>query len=191
MRIFSELIRKVEPKGLSALPGIFKLIPFLFFIFCLEKAKAQTPAFDFGAGTAISVGFQDEWAVGVRTHYHWNRWSGLAEYNLFFQRDATSQNTAHFNEIALGVNYYLTGILGISVSAGLGYVGNNFDLNENDPDTSTLYFKSGNFNHGAQLKLLGNIPLGKRIKIYAEMNFKSFGRRYDTFAFGLLYSIPM
>lgn len=171
----------------------FLRLVLVFFTLFLSfgEAKAQFYSFDFGAGSAISVGYQDEWAVGVRAHYHRGEWSYLGEYNLFFRRDVTSQNTHTFNEVALGANYYLTDFFGISLFAGLGYVGNNFDINQNDPDTSKLYLESGNFNHGAQLKFLGNLPLGKRIKLYAEMNFKSFGRRYDTFAFGLFYSIPM
>lgn len=137
------------------------------------------------------MGFQEEWAVGVRAHFHQEKWSYLGEYNLFFRRNITAQNTETFSEVAIGANYYLTKLLGFSIYAGLGYVGNNFDINENDPDTSNLYLESGSFNHGAQLKFLGNLPLSQRVKLYAEMNFKSFGRRYDTFAFGLLYSIPM
>lgn len=167
------------------------LLFFLLLLWSFGEAKAQFSSFDFGAGTAISVGYQDEWALGVRAHYHQEGWSYLGEYNLFFRRDVTSQNTHTFNEIAVSANYYLTDLFGISIFSGLGYVGNNFDINENDPDTSKLYVESGNFNHGLQLKFLGNIAFSARVKLYAEINFKSFGRRYDTFAFGLLYSIPM
>lgn len=171
---------------------IKKLLLFCTFILCIANMNAQTRSFDFGAGAIISVGFQEEWGVDVRAHYHHTeKWGFSGEYNIFFRRDVTSQNTETFNEITLNANYKLMEIVGISIFGGLGYTGNNFDLNDRDPDTSTLYFESGNFNHGAQIKLLGNMPIGTHVKIFAEMNLKSFGRRYDTFVFGLLYSIPM
>ena len=168
-----------------------KLLLLCAFCFLAGKTAAQNPSFDFGPGAVISVGFQDEWALDVRTHYRAReKWIFSGEYNLFFRRDVTSQNTESFTEIALTANYKLFDISGISVYGGIGYTGNNFDVNESDPDTSTLYFETGNINHGAQIKFLGILPLGKRIKLFSELNLKSFGRRYDTFAFGLLYSIP-
>lgn len=172
------------------------MAPKLLFLYCcilfLGKASAQTASLDFGAGAIISVGFQDEWGIGIRSHYHTHeKWGFSGEYNIFFRRDVTAQNTETFKEVVVSANYKLMEILGVSIFGGLGYTGNNFELNERDPDTSTLYLESGNFNHGAQLKLLGNLPLGTHMKLFAEMNLKSFGRRYDTFAFGLLYSIPM
>ena len=167
---------------------------FLLFGFCIfffQNATAQR-AFDFGAGAVISVGFQEEWGVDVRGHYHINEnWGFSGEYNLFFRRDVTAQNTETFSEITLNANYKLMEIMGISVFGGIGYAANNFDMNDRDPDTSKLYFETGKYNHGAQIKFLGNLPLGKHIKVFAELNLKSFGRRYDTFAFGLLYSIPV
>ncbi|HET8809659.1 MAG TPA: outer membrane beta-barrel protein [Flavobacteriaceae bacterium] len=167
------------------------LLLFGFCVFFFENSIAQR-AFDFGGGALISVGFQEEWGVDVRAHYHTNeKWGFSGEYNLFFRRDVTSQNTETFSEITLNVNYKLMEIVGISVFGGLGYTGNNFDMNQRDPDSSNIYFETGNFNHGAQIKFLGNLPLGKSVKLFAELNLKSFGRRYDTFVFGLLYSIPM
>lgn len=169
-----------------------KLFVFCSCLFFFGKATAQTASLDFGAGAVISVGFQDEWGIGVRSHYHTNeKWGFSGEYTIFFRRDVTAQNTETFNEVLVSANYKLMEILGVSIFGGLGYTGNNFELNERDPDTSTLYLESGNFNHGAQIKFLGNLPLGTHMKLFAEMNLKSFGRRYDTFAFGLLYSIPM
>lgn len=154
--------------------------------------NAQNSSFDFGAGAIISVGFQEEWGVDIRAHFHTNeKLSFSGAYNLFFRRDVTSQNTETFNEVALNVNYKLMEIIAISIFGGVGYVGNNFEMNHRDLDTSKLYFESGNINHGAQIKFLGTLPLGTHINIFAEMNLKSFGRRYDTFAFGLVYRIPM
>ncbi len=164
----------------------------MFGVFICKNSTAQTPSFDFGPGAVVSVGFQEEWALDVRAQYgSGKKWTYLAEYNLFFRRDVTAQNTETFGEIALTANYELFKISGISFSGGIGYTVNSFNMNERDPDTSNLFFESGRYNHGAQLKFLGILPLGDRIKLFSDLNLKSFGRRYDTFSFGLLYSIQV
>lgn len=168
------------------------LLLLCFSIFFFKNATAQIPSIDFGTGAVISVGFQEEWAIGLRAKYHSRKkWSYLGEYNLFFRRDVTAQNTETFGEVALTLNHKLLKINKINIYLGIGYVANNFNMNKMDPDTSGLFIKNGNFNHGAQLKFSGNLPIGKRLKLFADLNLKSFGRRYDTFSFGLLYSIQV
>lgn len=167
-------------------------LSFLILICCLLgifKVNAQD-ALDFGLGAAISVGYQDEWAADLRMGYEHNSWNYLAEYNLFFRRDVTSQNTDTYNEIGLSLNYKLIDFSEIHIFGGLGYVGTNFPLNKKDPGATNLFFKTGNFKNGFQVKFFGFLPFNGRLKLFSEMNFKSFGRRYDTFAFGLLYRIP-
>ncbi|HET8838547.1 MAG TPA: hypothetical protein VFM82_06075, partial [Flavobacteriaceae bacterium] len=176
---------------------IFKMLKnyvllFGFCVFFIENSASQTPSFDFGPGAVISVGFQEEWAMNVRAQYHTGKkWVYLAEYNLFFRRDVASQNTETFGEVALTANYELFEFQGVSIYGGIGYTVNSFIINEHDPDTSNLYLAGGRFNHGAQLKFLGILPLGDRIKLFSDLNLKSFGRRYDTFSFGVLYSIQV
>lgn len=168
------------------------LLLFGFCVFVIQNSVSQTPSFDFGPGAVISVGFQEEWAMNVRAQYQTEKkWLYLAEYNLFFRRDVASRNTETFGEVALSFNYELFEFQGIFIYGGIGYTGNSFNINERDPDTSNLYFESGRFNHGAQLKFLGILPLSDRIKLFSDLNLKSFGRRYDTFSFGVLYCIPV
>ncbi len=161
---------------------------FWTFLLCTQLLSAQ--AFDFGGGATVSVGLQDEWAVNMRAQYHQDRaWSYLAAYNLFFRRDVTTQNTETFSEFGASVNYKLLTIEPITILGGLGYTLNNFEMRKNHPDTSNLFFETGNFNHGAELKFLGYLPIGKAFRLFAEFNLKSFGRRYDSFTFGLVYRI--
>ena len=169
-----------------------KILFLLFCVFLHQNSTAQTPSIDFGPGAVISVGFQEEWALDVRAQYQTaKKWNFSGEYNLFFRRDVTSQNTETFGEIAFTANRELFRIFGIDIFWGIGYVANDFEMNENDPDTSNLFFESGRFNHGAQLKFSGILSWGDRIKLFSDLNLKSFGRRYDTFSFGLLYSIQV
>lgn len=162
----------------------------VFLILLLFSNLLSAQAIDFGGGATLSVGLQDEWAVNMRAQYHEEKqWSYLAEYNLFFRRDVTTQNTETFSEFAASINYQLLEFGKISILGGLGYTANNFEMNKKDPDASNLFFETGKLNHGAQLKFLGFLPLGKAFKLFAELNLKSFGRRYDTFTFGLIYRI--
>jgi hypothetical protein len=153
------------------------------------SALAQK-ALDFGLGATISIGLQDEWAVHLKSQYHFNKkWSAFADYNLFFRRDVIAQNTENFHELGLGVNYQLFNIQTLEIYGGLGYLVNNFPIQDNNPDTSDFFITTGNSNHAAEIKFLGTLPIGDKIFIFSEINFKSFGKRYDTFSFGLIYRI--
>jgi len=161
----------------------------VFALFGGFSAFAQK-ALDFGIGSTISIGLQDEWAVHLKSQYHFNeKWSVFTDYNLFFRRDVVAQNTENFHEFALGANYQLFNVQTLEIYGGLGYLVNNFPIQENNPDTSDLYFTTGNLNHAAEIKFLGTLPIGEKIHLFSEINFKSFGKRYDTFSFGLIYRI--
>ena len=54
-------------------------------------------------------------------------------------------------------------------------------------DKAFLGFRTGNFNHGAQIKIRVLYHLSKPVHIFAELNAKSLGRRYDTFLIGFSY----
>ena len=145
---------------------------------------------DFGLGTSVSIGFQNEWALQLKSQYHFQeKWALYADYNLYFRRDVEAQNTEKYHEFGLGANYKIISFSNIDLYGGAGYLVNNFPIQNNNPDTSNLYFTTGSLNHSAQLKLAGTYPLGKKTLIYSELNIKSLGRRYDTFAFGLIYRL--
>lgn len=160
----------------------------MVFLLCGFFGNAQQ-ALDFGVGSSISVGLQEEWSVNLRGGYEYDRWNFVGEYDLFFRRDVTTQNTETYTGIGVSGNYRILEISAINVFGGFGYTGNNFPMDKRNPNTTNIWVSSGDFNHGFELKFIGVLPLGK-LQLFSAMNFKSFGRRYDTFTFGLLYSIP-
>ncbi|MBQ4820360.1 hypothetical protein [Aquimarina sp. MMG016] len=144
---------------------------------------------DFGVGAVISVGLQEEVGFDVRFQYTSSDriTSYIAEYNRYFIKEF--ENTEVYNEFAVVYNLRFIHYNPISITAGIGYVGNDYMVLSRAEDTSNLFFTTGTFNHGAVLKLRGLYNITTPIDIFAELNLKSFGRRYDTFAFGLTYSL--
>ncbi|MBW2962582.1 hypothetical protein [Mesonia aestuariivivens] len=165
------------------------IVIFFLTLFGGFSASAQH-ALDFGLGASVNVGLQNEWAVQLKSQYHFNeKWSLFADYNLFFRRDVNTQNTEKYHEIALGGSYHVIHYQSIKIYTGLAYVFNDFPIQENNPDTSSLYKNSGTVNHLAKIQLLGTLPLGEKVLLFSEINLKSAGRRYDTFSFGLIYRL--
>ena len=147
-------------------------------------------AIDFGLGATISTGLQDEWAIHLKSQYHFHtKWNTYGEYNLFFRRDVIAQNTETYHAFGVGVNYQLWEVSTAKIYTGLGYTANNFPIDKRNPDTSKLFASTGNLNHAAQLKFLGTLPLGEHLHLFAEYNITSFGKRYDTFTFGFIYRL--
>lgn len=171
----------------------FKNKLFGCFLFCLlsffsNRSYGQQDAFDFGVGPFISVGLQQEWAAQLRAGYHtFHKFYYLAEYSSYFRRN--QGNNEQFSEIGISANYPMFTILGIKVFGGLGYVLYLEPINKSGSDTTTFFISSGDANHGLQLKFNGRLPLSEHLFLFMEYNFKSFGKRFDTFGFGLLYSI--
>lgn len=144
---------------------------------------------DLGVGAIISIGLQEEVGFDIRSQYTTStkKTSYIAEYNRFFIRE--SENREVHNEISLSYNKQLFHWETLSLTAGVGYVGNDYEVLSRAEDTSGLFFSTRNFNHGAELKFRGLYDINTSIQLFVELNLKSFGRRYDTFAFGLTYSL--
>ena len=92
-----------------------------------------------------------------------------------------------FNEVAFGVNIILFNWFPTTVTAGIGYIGNDSKIFEDIEKEAYFYFRSGSFNHGAQIKLRGIHEFSESIHLFAELNIKSLGRRYDTVGVGFVY----
>ncbi|PKP26363.1 MAG: hypothetical protein CVU03_03800 [Bacteroidetes bacterium HGW-Bacteroidetes-2] len=167
---------------------LFGCLLFCMLCFFSNRSFGQQDTFDFGVGPFISVGLQQEWAIQLRAGYHtFHKFYYLAEYSSYFRRN--KGNNEQFSEIGLSVNYPIFKILRIKVFGGLGYVLYLEPINKSGSDTTTFFINSGDVSHGLQLKFNGRLPLSERLYLFAEYNFKSFGKRFDTFGFGLLYSI--
>ncbi|MHA7058230.1 hypothetical protein ACWGOQ_0013490 [Aquimarina sp. M1] len=144
---------------------------------------------DFGLGAVISVGLQEEVGFDIRFQYTTSTKIStyIVEYNRFFIKEF--ENTEVYNDLGISYNVRLLNWQRLSVTAGIGYVGNDYEVLSRAEDTSNLFFSTGSFNHGAGLKFRGLYHINTPIHIFIELSLKSFGKRYDTFAFGLTYSL--
>ena len=166
---------------------IIVLIPVFTFSQHCERASV-----DFGLGVIISVGLQEEVGFTIRSQYTTSsqKTRYIAEYNRYFIKEL--ENTEVYNELGFTYNLRLVDWETISVSGGIGYIGNNYEILNIAEDTSKLFFSTGSFNHGAELKFRGMYKrIAMPVAVFVELNLKSFGRRYDTFAFGLTYSLSI
>ncbi len=167
-----------------------KLLLFSVLLFSSNVfSQYENGSIDFGLGAVISVGLQEEVGFDIRFQYtsQTQKDSYIAEYNRYFIKEF--ENTEVYNELGVSYNIRLIHWETLSITGGLGYVGNDYRVLSRAEDTSNLFFSTGNFNHGAVLKFRGLYHLTTPIHIFAELNLKSFGRRYDTFAFGITYSL--
>jgi len=170
-----------------------KLVIFLLCISSFEGFSQDLiydhGSIDFGLGAIISVGLQEEVGFDIRFQYTSSskKTTYIAEYNRFFIKEF--ENTEVYNEFGVSYNLRLIHWEGLSITGGVGYVGNDYEVLSRAEDTSNLFFSTGNFNHAAALKLRGLYNITTPIHVFVELNLKSFGKRYDTVIFGLTYSL--
>jgi len=152
-------------------------------------SQYENGSVDLGLGAIISVGLQEEVGFDIRFQYTspTEKDAYIAEYNRYFIKEL--ENTEVYNELGASYNIRLFYWEALSITGGIGYVGNDYRVLSRAEDTSNLFFSTGSFNHGAQLKFRGLYQITMPIHIFAELNLKSFGRRYDTFSFGMTYSL--
>lgn len=161
----------------------------LILLFSATKVLAQyePSAINYGFVAIKSFGFQNEGGLGVRMEYASNCYTTfLGEYNRLFSIGAEDE-VEGYNELALGVNLILFNWYPTTITAGLGYIGNDSSVFETIEDEAFLGFRTGGFNHGAQIKLRALHQISIPVHIFAELNLKSLGRRYDTFLIGFSY----
>ncbi|MCK8521988.1 hypothetical protein M0D21_10445 [Aquimarina sp. D1M17] len=161
----------------------------LVLLFCVHTAVAQYDpgAVNYGFVGIKSFGLQNEVGVGARVEYAFNCYTTfIGEYNRSFSV-GDEEEYEGFNELAFGVNLILFNWYPTTITAGMSYVGNDSDFFEEIEDEAFLGFRTGNFNHGAQIKLRALHQVSIPVHIFAELNIKSLGRRYDTFLIGFSY----
>jgi len=153
----------------------------------MTNAQYDPSAFNYGIIGAKSFGAASEIGVGARIEYASNCYTTfLGEYNRFFSLESEEDGGA-YNELALGVNLILFNWYPTTITAGIGYAGNDSPNFKDVEKEAFLAFRTGSFNHGAQIKLRALHQISIPVHIFAELNIKSLGRRYDTFFIGFSY----
>ncbi len=159
----------------------------LSFNFYTISAQYDPGAVNYGFVAIKSFGLENEMGLGTRVEYAFNCYTTfIGEYNRTFAIGATDAYEG-FNELAIGVNLILFNWYPTTITAGMGYVGNDSGIFEDIEDEAFLGFRTGNFNHGAQIKIRALHQVSIPVHIFAELNVKSLGRRYDTFLVGFSY----
>ncbi len=170
----------------------FYVMKKLLFLFLLSysifsSAQYDPGATNYGLVAIKSFGLDSEVGLGARVEYAFNCYTTfMGEYNRAFAVESNDDYEG-FNELALGVNLILFNWYPTTITAGMGYIGNDSDFFEEIEDDAFLGIRSGNFNHGAQIKIRALHQVSIPIHIFAELNLKSLGRRYDTFLIGFSY----
>ncbi len=153
----------------------------------MSFAQYDPGATNYGLVAAKSFALENELAIGGRVEYAFNCYTTfMGEYNRTFALGADKEYEG-FNELALGVNLILFNWYPTTITAGMGYVGNDSSIFRDIEDEAFLGFSTGNFNHGAQIKIRALHQISTPVHIFAELNVKSLGRRYDTFLIGFSY----
>ena len=172
----------------------------IFVLLSLGTAHAQFDRglVDFGLGGVISVGVQEETGFDVRLQYTSvnKRNVYIAEYNRFYSRlarveDRRSDIPESFNEFGFSYTTRIVCLKPVTFFGGIGYVANDYEVLSNARDTSNLFIQGDSYNHGLQIKLRGVYTFLEKLNIFSEINFKSFGRRYDTVVLGISYSLQI
>ncbi len=150
------------------------------------SAQYDPGATNYGLVAIKSFGLQNEVGLGARVEYAFNCYTTfIGEYNRSFAFDVDEYEG--FNELAIGVNLIMFNWYPTTITAGMGYIGNDSSVFEDIEDEAFLGFRTGNFNHGAQIKIRALHQISIPVHIFAEFNIKSLGRRYDTFLIGFSY----
>jgi hypothetical protein len=153
----------------------------------MSFAQYDPGATNYGLVAAKSFRLENELALGARIEYAFNCYTTfLGEYNRSFAIDA-DQEYEGYNELAVGVNLILFNWYPTTITVGIGYMGNDSDKFEAIEKDAFLGFRTGSFNHGAQIKIRALHQISVPVHIFAEFNVKSLGRRYDTFMVGFSY----
>ncbi|RZT00230.1 hypothetical protein [Aquimarina brevivitae] len=153
----------------------------------MATAQYEPQAWNYGLTSSKTIGIEAEVGFGVRIEYAPNCYTTyMAEYNRSFDFGDTEEDLS-FNELALGVNLILFNWYPTTITAGMGYVGNNSKLITEDGDDAFLVISSETFNHGAQIKLRALHQVAIPIHIFAELNLKSLGNDFHTVLIGFSY----
>ncbi|GGX23074.1 hypothetical protein [Aquimarina muelleri] len=165
----------------------FLFIILLLFITNTSFAQYDPGAINYGLVAGKNFGLEEELSFGARVEYAFNCYTTfMGEYNRSLSFENNKGYKA-YNEFAFGVNLILFNWYPTTITAGMGYTGNDSAFFEDIEDKAFLGFRTANFNHGAQIKIRVLYHISKPVHVFAELNVKSLGRRYDTFLIGFSY----
>ncbi len=152
-----------------------------------SNAQYDSGAMNYGFVAIKNFGLENEVGFGARVEYAFNCYTTfMGEYNRSLAVDEVTSYEG-YNELAVGVNLILFNWYPTTITAGMGYAGNDSSIFEDIEDEAFLGFRVGDFNHGAQIKIRALHQVSTPVHIFAEFNIKSLGRRYDTFLIGFSY----
>ncbi|MHA7058231.1 hypothetical protein ACWGOQ_0013495 [Aquimarina sp. M1] len=151
------------------------------------KAQYEPSAINYGLVAIKSFSTVNEVGLGARIEYAPNCYTTyMGEYNRLFSI-GPDEEVEGYNELALGVNLILFNWYPTTITAGFGYIGNDSSIFEEIEDDALIAFKSGDFNHGAQIKIRALHQISIPVHIFTEVNIKSLGSQYHTFLIGFSY----
>ncbi len=161
----------------------------LLLLLFIGKSFAQydSGAINYGIVSIKNLGLQNEVGFGGRIEYALNCYTTfLGEYNRLFSI-GSDKNVKGYNELGFVVNLIMFNWYPTTITSGLGYIVNDSDIFKTIEKKAYLAFRSGDFNHGAQVKVRALYQISKPLHVFLELNIKSLGRRYDTLLIGFNY----
>ncbi|MFC5046473.1 hypothetical protein ACFSTE_03360 [Aquimarina hainanensis] len=165
----------------------------IIFIFVFGFVRGIYGQYDPGAVnygiTAIKpVASQQGIGAGIRVEYAPNCYTTyMGELAQVFSLDTEQEPSGGYHEFGIGVNLILFNWYPTTITGGIGYIGNNSSFFPSVEDDAFLAFRTGDINHGAQIKIRALYHLSTPIHVFAEFNLKSLGREYDTVLLGISY----
>ena len=170
-------------------PNMQKVL-FFILLLCLPSimlAQYDPGAINYGLVAIKSSSSVNEIGLGARIEYAGNCYTTyIGEYNRLFSV-GTEEEVEGYNELAFGVNLILFNWYPTTITAGFGYIGNDADISEEIEEDALIAFRTGNFNHGAQIKLRALHQVSVPVHIFAELNLKSLGDEFHTLLIGFSY----
>lgn len=150
-------------------------------------AQYNPGAFHYGVVGIKGFESTSEFGAGIRAEFAYNCYNTfMLEYNRMVFLSNDNENS-DYNEIALGTNLILFNWYPTTITAGMGYIGNDDPTFQNKENNAVLSFQTGDFNHGVQIKVRALHHITRAIHLFGEFNIKSLGSDYHTFLIGASY----
>ena len=159
----------------------------LLIFFLTSKVNAQYSPSAINYGITLNKEFQslESAGLGLRLEYAYNCFTTyIVEYNRYHSFNEGSDS---YDEFGAGINLILFNYFPTTITAGIGYIVNGDSNFEEEEDNATLFFRTGNLNHGAQIKLRALHKISSHVHLFAEANLKSLGNKYHNFLIGFNY----
>ena len=149
------------------------------------QAQYDTATINYGIDITKNLGLASEAGIGLRLEYAHNCYTTyMAEYHYFSTFESEHEN---YHEVALGANLIMFNWYPTTITAGMGYIVNTSKAFEEIEDEAFIGIRTGNLNHGAQIKLRALHNVSQYMHLFTDLNIKTLGSRYHTFTLGLNY----